>query len=91
MDASNKSLTNLACKACPIEVTTEEGEMQSIYGCLTDYPQALEWYKTSGKIWACHKNNKKACRGFLNIALKNGELIEVNERTILITEFTPLN
>lgn len=79
-----------SCKCCPINITTEEGEMTANASCLPSYADALKWYQETGKVWACHSNPAKACSGFLIRAKYYGINISVNESTKLITESTTL-
>lgn len=75
-----------SCKSCPINITTHEGEMADFYGCLPSYGDAMKWYQETGKVWACHSNNKIPCQGFLIRANEYGIDIIVTPETELITE-----
>ena len=75
------------CKGCPIsDQPTELGEQISNYGCLPDFRDARKWYEETGKVWACHEQNTKPCRGFLNRMKINGQPIKITASTQLITE-----
>lgn len=79
-----------SCHGCPINITTEEGDVISSYGCLPAYADAIKWYKETGKVWACHEKPETPCKGFLIRAKYYNEKVSVNKDTILITEETTL-
>ena len=75
------------CDGCPIDIHTMKGDEISNHGCLPCYEEAINWYKESGKVWACHENTDKPCIGFLKLAKEKGERVSVNKNTVLITEY----
>jgi len=58
------------CNGCPMHITTEHGEEANNSGCLPSYSEAIKWYKETGKVWACHELENKACKGFIKKAKK---------------------
>lgn len=62
------------CKDCPMATKhySPGGEYGVNMGCLPNYDDAAKWYAETGKIWACHCNESKACGGFKNTSAKLG-------------------
>lgn len=76
------------CKDCPMFQETEFAQQAVNYGCLPVYGEALKWKRDTGKIWACHCNPEKPCKGFTELMDKYKEPYDLNND--LITEDTTL-
>lgn len=76
------------CEGCPILITTEKGAEVDNYGCLPSPVEAVTWYKTTGRLWACHERPEKPCVGLLIRLKKMG--LKADTSRPLITEKTTL-
>ncbi len=74
------------CEDCPIIPETERAMNVVDWGCLPDKFQALEWYKKTWRLWACHDNPKKPCTGLIRVLKR--EWIKIDLSKPLITEST---
>jgi len=72
------------CKCCPIHPHSEEGMKADATGCLPSFYEMYKWQQETGKIWACHNNNKKPCSGFVGVLNEKG--IDWNTNKGFITE-----
>lgn len=74
------------CKDCPIHPLTTAAEQAVNYGCLPVLSETIDWFNKSGRIWACHADNKQPCAGVLKKLIQNKETIDFKKE--LITEET---
>jgi len=60
------------CEGCPFDYFSEASIYANNLGCLPDAKMAIEYFNTTGQVWACHEYPDKACIGFIN-HYKNNE------------------
>jgi hypothetical protein len=60
------------CEACPFNIYSELSMEANNLGCLPDYQNILEDYKTKNEVWACHEEPDKVCSGFTNYFKEKG-------------------
>ncbi|AZV43637.1 hypothetical protein BAOM_3028 [Peribacillus asahii] len=55
----------MACECCPFAFTDASEEVQN-YGCLPTPYDIIQMKRKTGHNWACHSNEKKICKGFVD-------------------------
>lgn len=67
------------CEGCPVCIHTDYGAYVDSLGCLPNFREAMEMYRNTGKVWACHEKPTVPCVGFLILAKEAGYKISVKK------------
>lgn len=73
------------CRDCPILGRTEFAEMGVNYGCLPAPYDAIKWFRETGRVWACHSQQHKACGGVLEILMQAGLTVDFSQPLLTMT------